>query len=117
VLSLDGEARANGRRLEAGAEVEAGSVVEVARGRAVVGAPECNGFHALLLPGSTRVGGYDPNGRGEAFTATQLVVMRADEHVGPFFADRMGLQVEAEARRCADCALSGGYRSAPASAT
>jgi hypothetical protein len=106
VLDVRGEARARGETLERGDELRAGEPVDVVRGRIVVGAPECNGLHVLLLPGRTTVGDYDPNGRGREFTARRLVVMRADEHVGAYVEPRLGLEVEPHGRRCERCPIS-----------
>lgn len=105
VLELDGVAHADGAELEEGDRLPAGTPVRVERGRVVVGAPECNGFHALLRPGETAIGGYDPNGRGDEFRGPRIVVPRADDHAGGWSPFDLGVRVFPEGARCAECPL------------
>jgi hypothetical protein len=78
----------------------------VKRGRVVVGAPECNGYHAILQRGTTSVGDYDPNGRGRAFGGRSVIVARADEHAGGFAPTSLPLQILPTGTQCPECPLS-----------
>jgi hypothetical protein len=101
---VDGEADARGKRLLEGRV--APHEIHVTRGRVVVGAPECNGYHAILRRGTTSVGDYDPNGRGRAFGGRSVVVTRADEHAGGFAPTTLPLQIVPMGTQCPECPLS-----------
>lgn len=68
--------------LRPGDLVGSNTLVRVAAGgRLVLGAPECNGFRAVLSAGEHSLGGYDRSGRGFWFSGTEIVA-RGDQHAG-----------------------------------
>ena len=87
-----------------GKELEPGDALELDR-TIIVGAPECNGFHATLLPGSTRIGSYRAGGRGDAFSGRSVTVSRGDAHGGDFAVTGTSLVVRPRGISCAHCAL------------
>ncbi len=88
-----------------GTTIKSGEALGVDR-PVVVGAPECNGFHATLLTGSTRIGSYRPGGRGASFSGRAITVSRGDSHGGDFAIERTPLVVRPRGLRlCPQCAL------------
>jgi hypothetical protein len=69
------------------------------RGRVVLGAPECNGFHAELGPGRHMTGGYASASRGAAFAGADAR-MTGDRHAGGV---DVGATVEPIGFRCRTC--------------
>jgi hypothetical protein len=100
----DGEGPA--ARLEPGDFVQAGSLVTVGRGgRALLGAPECNGFSATLSPGTYWTGSYKVSDRGDNFIGTRIDAV-GDDHAGGFSVEGRAMSVEPVGEACRDCSVS-----------
>lgn len=90
-------------RLEPGDLVRPGSLVVVGEGaRAVVGAPECNGFSVTLSPGTYDTGSYQGSDRGLVFSGTQIDAV-GDGHAGGFYVGGWGVSVHPVGEGCRDC--------------
>lgn len=106
--------------LDVGDSVEPGThVLVLPRGQVVVGAPECNGFRAVLPPGRARVGDLGRSSPAP-FVAKHVVLVRADAGAAAAAAEAP-VSVRPMKRRCDGCALldpasfalrSGGRRAA-----